>query len=335
MMAPALSILGMGTDLPPAVSVVDYVESKGADTSFYKGWRRVCHAGSDDHPSTMGRRAFAQALRDSGVAKQDIRLVVFSGVSRDYPPSWSVATEIMRLEGMSGEGCVGIDLTIGCLGTLSALDFAQGWLAQRGGGCAAIVAAERWAYTVDHSNPNLSGIWAQGDGAGALIVGMNSGRPAIMNFLAAEFTSYSEYNGHVLIPYGGTRNPVAPPGANPYARTLSSRPRREIRDTYLRHYKSAYEAVIRRLSDAQSPGVQPRRLVCNQLSPQVVDMIAAAFGIPTDGAVATGHDTGHLGAADIIVGLARLRERDEIDAPIAIGASTAYAFGAGIAVPPA
>lgn len=330
MTAAPLSILGLGLELPPAVPVRELAAARGADASFYKGWNNVCQAhGDDDHPSSMGARALSAALDDAGVTQDELRLVVFTGVSRDFPPSWSVATEIMRLLGMAGEGCIGLDLTIGCLATLSALDYAQGWLSSRAGGCAAIVAAERWAYTVDYADPRLAGIWAQGDGAGAMVVGMRRGGRAIASFLGAEFTSHPSYNGHVLIPYGGTRAPVAPPGASPYARTLSTRPRREVRDTYVRNYQHAYDALRARLG-----GVEASRLVCNQLSPQVVEMIAASFGIPLERTVITGHETGHLGASDVIVGLQRLRDEDGIDAPIALAASTAYAFGAGMLVPP-
>ena len=330
MVTPAsLSILGIGLELPPAVPVADYAASKGADVSFYKGWKNVCHVrDGDDQPSTMGGKALGRALAQSGVAPKDIRLVMFTGVSRDYPPSWSAATEVMKLNGITGDGCVGIDLTIGCLATLSALDQVQGWLALRGGGCAAIVAAERWSHTVDHSNSNIAGMWAWADGGAALVVGMNTGRSAIAEFLGAEFTSCSDYNGHVLIPYGGTRNPVAPPGVNPFERTLGERPHKEVRATYARGYGRAYETLTRRV------GVRGERLIVNQISWGTIVMVAERFQIPMERVVITGHDTGHMGVCDTITGLRRLEERGEIDAPIAIGSSTAYAYGAGMLVPP-
>ena len=39
---------------------------------------------------------------------------------------------------------------------------------------------------------------------------------------------------------------IAPPGASPYSRTLSKRPRREVRDTYIRNYTRAFEALTGR-----------------------------------------------------------------------------------------
>ena len=43
-----------------------------------------------------------------------------------------------------------------------------------------------------------------GDGAAGV------DRPARLEFVGAEFASAAELNGHVLIPYGGTREPLAP-----------------------------------------------------------------------------------------------------------------------------
>jgi 3-oxoacyl-[acyl-carrier-protein] synthase III len=326
---PRLSILGMGLELPPSVSMRELLDRTGGDTSWYNSWQRACRVRNDeDQPSTFASAALKKALAASGVPAADIRLVLFTGVSRDYPASWSVATEVMRLNGIS-EDCVGIDMTIGCLATLSALDLAQGWLAQRGGGSAAIVAGERWSYTVDQNNPKVAGMWTWADGGAAIVVGMNTGRPAIADFLGAEFTSRSDYNGHVLISYGGTRNPVAPAGVNPYQREVSDRPRHEVKQAYLHGYRRAYDAISRRAG-----GLRAQRMVCNQMSPQTVSMIAESFGIPMERVVITGHETGHLGACDAIVGLNRLRELNQIDAPIVIGSSTAYAFGAGLVVPP-
>jgi 3-oxoacyl-[acyl-carrier-protein] synthase III len=322
-----LSILGIGLDLPPAVDVRAYAAAKGADTSFYKSWDRVCHVRNDaDQPSTMASTALGEAFSRSGVSPKDIRLVVFTGVSRDYPASWSVATEVMRLHGISDD-CVGIDMTIGCLATLSALDYAQGWLALRGGGHAAVIAGERWSYTVDHGDPKIAGMWAWADSGAAIVVGMNTGRPAVAEFLGAEFTSWSDNNGHVLIKYGGTRHPVAPPGVDPFSRTVGDRPRELVRTHYVRGYKRAYDAVAKRT------GVRGERLVCNQISKQTIEGIAENFGIPMERVVITGNDTGHLGACDAMAGLRWLEDRGLLDCPVVIGASTAYAFGAGIVVP--
>jgi 3-oxoacyl-[acyl-carrier-protein] synthase III len=322
-----LAILGLGLDLPPALDVRARAAAAGADTSRYFSWDHVCIARKDDHPSTMASTALGHALADSGVDPGELSLVVFAGVSRDYVPSWSVATEVMRAHGM-GAGCVGLDVTIGCLGSLAALELTHGWLTLRGGGHAAIVMGERWSHTVDLADATTAAMWAWADGGAAMVVGVDSSRPAIAEFVGAEMTSQSESNGHVLVPYGGTREPVAPAGVHPFARRVSNRDRREVKASYEQGYRFAHDALRRRL------GIDTVRLVCNQITPPTVAMIAGALDVPMERVVITGHGTGHLGAADAVVGLQHLRDRGEIDAPIALGASTAYAFGVGLLVPP-
>lgn len=74
--------------------------------------------------------ALEPALRAATVKPADLELAVFAGMSRDYPPSWPVSTEIMRLLGVSPRG-FGFDITSGCPGALAGLDLARGWLATR------------------------------------------------------------------------------------------------------------------------------------------------------------------------------------------------------------
>jgi 3-oxoacyl-[acyl-carrier-protein] synthase III len=323
--AAPLAVLGIGLDLPPTVSVRDHVARRGGDVRDYRGWERACHARDDEHPSTMGAQALRQALERSGVAPDDLRLVVFTGASRDYVPSWSVSTEIMRLCQASNR-CVGLDITAGCLATLAGLDLIQGWLTAHGGGHAAIVAAERWSQTIDHRDPTTATLWAYGDSAGALVVGLDVAQPARVRFLGAEFRSASANNGHVLVPYGGTRAPQAPPGVDPYRRQVSDRPKQELTASYRQGYGDAFAALRDRF------GLEPTRMLCNQMSPQLVGMLTELVGMEGR-VVATGHLTGHLGGTDIIVGLDTLVGEGTVDGPILVCASAAFGFGTGFLVP--
>lgn len=325
-LGPGMGILGLGLFLPPAHDVRELARAKNASVEGYASWDKVLVANdADDQPSTMGARALCEALKQGDTDPSELSLVVFAGVSRDFPASWSVATEVMSLCG-AGEDCIGLDLTIGCAGALAALELAQGWLAVRGGGVAAIVCGERWAYTVDHADPS-SRTWAWSDNGGAIVVAAGSPKKSLCRYLGAEFSSRSDYNGHVLVRYGGSRHPVAPEGVAPYTRRVSARPREEIRATYKRGYALAYERLLRRV------GVKGRQLVCNQISPVTVALIAEALGFEMSDVVLTGHELGHMGSADIIAGLDHLLRQKTLSEPTIIGASTAYSFGAGILVP--
>jgi 3-oxoacyl-[acyl-carrier-protein] synthase III len=319
---PALDIFATGLELPPAIVVRDFVAARGGDVTHYQSWDHACHGGPDDHPSTLGAGALRRGLERAGLPAAELDLVVYCGASRDYPASWSVATEIMRLCGVP-DTAVGLDLMAGCLATLAALDFVRGWLWSRGGGYAAVIAAERWTQTINYADSSAMALWAYGDGGGALVVGLGTGRQAPVQFAGAEYRSESINNGHIFLPYGGTREPEPPAGVNPHVRRLGGRPRAEVTESYRRGFTNAYKSLIERFP------VQPTHLICNQTTPKIVNMIAEVFGLRGSITV-TGHARGHLGGPDLIAGLDAYLARGARDQWLAVAASSAYAFGAGL-----
>ena len=321
-----LSILGTGVYLPPARSVRKLVQEAGQDPGDYQGWANCCHALEDDHPSSMGVTALRKALADANVDPAELKLVIFAGMSRDYQPSWSVATEIMKECGAETH-CMGLDMTAGCLGALSALDMAQGWLAIRGGGVAAIVAAERWTYTIDYTSIENMGLWSHSDGAAATIVGQNTSHHAKAEFCGAEFVSQSDLNGTVLIEYGGTRNPIAPAGVKPFERKLVGLDRHDLRQRYSDGYSGSLQAIKARFD------CNPDKVVINQTANLFLHLIASVIEIPIENFIVTGHETGHVGSADILIGLDRLLQSGDVNEPCLVSGSTPYAFGSGLLMP--
>jgi 3-oxoacyl-[acyl-carrier-protein] synthase-3 len=306
--------------------VREYAAAQGADVTDYRSWDNACHGGPEDHPSTMGERALRRALTASGVSPSHLRLVVYAGSSRDYPASWSVSTEIMRLCGVP-DSAVGIDMMAGCVATLAAVDFVHGWLGSHGGGCAAVVSCERWTQTVDFADASSRTLWGHADGAGALVVGLDTGTQGVVQFLGAEFCSKSALNGHVLVPYGGTREPQPPPGVSASQRRVSDRPVAELIEAYLDAYSQSYEAVVGRFE------VRPTHLICNQTTPGVVSLIGKELDQQGSTTI-TGHATGHLGGPDILVGLDTYLAGNPCEQVIALAASATYAFGTGLLVKP-
>ena len=216
-------------------------------------------------------------------------------------------------------------MTVGCLGALSALDMAQAWLAGHGGGLAAVVVAERWTYTVDYTSMANMGLWGHSDGAAAAVVGHKTEHQAKAYFAGAEFVSQSDLNGTVLIQYGGTRYPTAPDGVTPFERKLVGLDRHDLRQRYSDGYRHSLTAIQDQFD------LDPKKVIINQTSTLFLHLIAAVIDIPIENFVLTGHDTGHVGSADIVIGLDRvLRSADGVNEPYLIMGSTPYAFGAGL-----
>ena len=324
-MSPSLAVLGVGVELTATRPVRELALGLGADLSEYRGWNNVSLGGPEDHPSTLAARALEAALADAALAPSDLKLVVSGGISRDYPPSWSIAAEVMRLVGVPDAG-IGLDLTDGCLGTLAALNMVLGWLVTEGGGYGAVVCAERWSDTIDRSDARNRVLWAHGDGGGAIVVGLDGAGQG--SFMGAVFTSYNALNGHVLIRYGGTRVPIAPPSVDPRGRELGPTPGKEVSKVYQAGYARVFGLLRERFR------VEPSRLICNQISPGIAARIGDIAGIPVERRVVTGHDVGHLGSVDVILGMRRLLDAGELDGPVAIASSVAHAYGVGLLLPP-
>jgi 3-oxoacyl-[acyl-carrier-protein] synthase III len=212
----AIFLAGLGVVLPPQ----HRVPAAGDDT--YRGWNHYRRADEQDHPSTMGARALAEALARASLEPGDLSLVIYAGVSRDYLPSWSAAVSIMDQIGV-GTGCVGTDIINGCLGALLGLEIARRWLRGGAGQHAAVVCAERWASSIARDDAAQKRLWGNSDGAAAAIVSASPG-PAALEVASVSLLTVPQYVDHVLVKYGGTRHPIAPPHEDPQRRILSGRP---------------------------------------------------------------------------------------------------------------
>ncbi|HEX8108748.1 MAG TPA: hypothetical protein VF516_13530 [Kofleriaceae bacterium] len=307
-------IVGLGVVLPPQHRV-----PAGGDLA-YRGWNHYRRAAEQDHPSTMGARAVADALARASLQPADLSLVIYAGVSRDYPPSWSAAVAIMDEIGV-GTGCVGMDIINGCLGALLGLEIARRWLRGGEGQHVAVVCAERWAGSIARDDAAQKRLWGNSDGAAAAIVSA-SPAGAALEVASVSLLNVPEYVDHVLVKYGGTRHPVAPPHEDPQRRILSGRPYEQLTD----HYRASYESVATRAIALANH--RPDTLVCNQISPNVVDLIADALAYGPAQVIRTGTENGHMGPADVLVGL-----RAAVDlgcSTVLAAASSPYSFGAAV-----
>jgi len=218
----------------------------------------------------------------------------------------------------------GIDLTIGCLGTLTGLEIAEGWLRSQGGGYAAIVSAERWNYTVNYADPSSQALWSHADGASAAVLGIDVPEFGIATYRGSCFASDPSMNGYIHIKYGGTRFPTPPAEESPFARKLTDKPKRDVFRAYINGYTYAFGALKQRFNVAGD------RLVCNQISPKFTTAIGDVAGVAPDKVCITGRQLGHIGSADVLVGVRQLQETGALSGDVLVAASTPYAFGAGL-----
>ena len=146
----------------------------------------------------------------------------------------------------------------------------------------------------------------------------------LARYRGAVFSSHADFNGLVLVKYGGTRHPIAPPGVDPLTRQVRPIAPSELWASYRAGYARALRGLQARFTH------QPRRVVCNQIAPRFVAAIGELAGVPTERVCRTGPEYGHVGSADILLGLMQLSSSSAIDGPIALAGSTPYTFGAAL-----
>jgi 3-oxoacyl-[acyl-carrier-protein] synthase III len=317
-------LLGMASLNPETRrSTTEAAKAADLDVSGFKGWPYYHVANDDEHPSSMGAQALKMALADAQLEADSLDFILFTGMSRDYLPSWSVATEIAKLVDAQ---CVAWDLTAGCLGMMMGLETASGWLAsnpkRRYG---AVVCAERWAFTVNRCDVSTEVLWAHSDGAAAVIVGAEAiEKPAIAAWEGVSFVSLPTMNGYVRMKYGGTRHPIPENGDAPFERQLREDGKKHIATRY---FSSFGKVIAKRKAEDKEPA---RLAVCNQISPnfvgQVEDMLEFARGsIPR-----TAEEHGHVGSCDTVLGLqALIQDTGTLQEPTMLLSSSPYIFVAG------
>ena len=120
----------------------DYDVAPEAIASF--GLRGQTLAGNDDHPSTMGAAATLEALRAAGLEPSDVGLLIFAGMTRDYPAPWVAAFGVLHELGATK--AAGFDLTNRCAGLHDALWTAQALVRSGGFDNVVVCSADRFDY---------------------------------------------------------------------------------------------------------------------------------------------------------------------------------------------
>lgn len=108
-------ILSIGWYVPPGRrTAAEIARVYGVSEEAVRGAGLESHAvpGPDDHPSTMAARSVRSALQAAKLTAQDLDLLIFVGMTRDYPPPWVGAFAV--LHELGARRAAGFDLMNRC-----------------------------------------------------------------------------------------------------------------------------------------------------------------------------------------------------------------------------
>ena len=181
----------------------DYGIARAALDEF--GLQSHAVAAEYDHPSTMGACAVRAALGAGGLTAKDIDLLIFAGMTRDYPAPWIAAFAV--LHALEATQAAGFDLSNRCPGLTDAL-----WLAStlvRAGQYENVVvcAADRFDYLVGPPRKieQISdATFAAGAGAAVVSRAARNEIVAFSHLTNEDLSVHEQFSARA----GGTRHPV-------------------------------------------------------------------------------------------------------------------------------
>jgi 3-oxoacyl-[acyl-carrier-protein] synthase-3 len=155
-------------------------------------------AAKDEFTSDLGVKAAKKALERSGVALEDIDLVITATISPDYFCMPSTATIIARKLGI--KGATAFDITAACTGFIYALSVAKAFIESGMKKNVLIVGAEKLSAITDYTDRGTCILF--GDGAGSAVISATDKKEeAIVDIHTG---ADGEYADLLMTPNGGT-----------------------------------------------------------------------------------------------------------------------------------
>lgn len=161
--------------------------------------RRI--ADKNETTSDMGVKAAQKAIERSGIAKEEIDMVICATISPDYFCMPSTATLISNKLGL--QNVTAFDISAACTGFVYILSIAKAFIESGMKKNVLIIGAEKLSAITDYTDRGTCILF--GDGAGAAIVGVtNDKSEAIIDVHTGADGSFADL---LMTPNGGTGSP--------------------------------------------------------------------------------------------------------------------------------
>ncbi len=274
--------------------------------------RRI--AAADEYVSDMGVKAAEAAIKNSGIKKEEISLVITATITADNP--WPSAAALIQ-DKLGICGIPAFDISAACSGFIYGLDIAKAMIEAGRYGNILLVAAEKLSSITDWKDRNTCVLL--GDGAGAAVIGrVNQG-----GILSTVIHADGSKREMLFQPAGGSAMPAA-------EETVKNR-MHYLKMDGTEVYKQAVEKMPRALEEAlEGAHVTAKEVdfvIFHQANIRIIKSIAKKFGWPDGKNIINIHKYGNTSAATIPIALAEAIEQGRIQKGNIVAMS---AFGAGL-----
>ncbi|MEC9406667.1 MAG: 3-oxoacyl-ACP synthase [Pseudomonadota bacterium] len=216
----AVSVTGLGTYLPEQrMTAADIATASGLPewvVTDKLGIREKRLPGPDDHTNVMGLRAAEQALADAGIQADEIDVVIsINEEHKDYPV-WTSGIKLAHDLGASRAWAY--DIGQKCGTSVLALKQARDLLvADPRVDTVLIAGGYRNCDLIDYQDPNVRFLYNLAAGGAAVVVQRTDSGHRILD---SAFRTDGAFSLDVIVPVGGTREPLRPDNVGEYRLTV-------------------------------------------------------------------------------------------------------------------
>ena len=299
-----IQITGVGAYSPSKV-INNHELARTVDTSHewivsHTGIRERRISAPEEAPSDMGYQAALRCLRDAGVEREEVDLIVVACATPDQSQP-ATACLIQEKLGIADRHCPAFDVNSVCAGFVFALDVAQSMMLAnpRRYRNALVIGTDAFSKILNWEDRRTCIFF--GDGAGAVLLSRTrSGERQIHCALGSD----GRGRHCIEVPAGGTRRPVD-------AEVLDKR-----LNKFVMQGPKVWEFAINTVPTAirallGEHGLRPSDLdllILHQSNLRMIESILAALELPMDRTVTTLETLGNTAAASIPITLQRAAE---------------------------
>ena len=249
-------------------------------------------AADDEFTSHLATNAARKALEQSGIAAEDIQLIIVATIS---PDTITPATACYVQHNLGANKAIAFDISAACSGFLYALKLAKRMISDGAFQNALIIGAEKLSSFVNWEDRNTCVLF--GDGAGAAVLRRSDDGEG--RILATEMGTDGKHTGILNIPGGGSACPTTPENAAEKLASLNMSGR-EVFKLAVNAMKKASEAVIER---ANLTADDIKLVIPHQANLRIIDAIADRLTIPNEKVFVNLHKYGNTSAAAVAIAL--------------------------------
>ena len=328
-----LYLNGLGSYVPDrretaaeAISAHRYTEEERARTQQRSA--SVASPERGETPAAMAVAAGRRALASGGIEPAEVDLLVHAVTLHNGLEIWNCAAYLQDQLGI--EECLPVEIRTACTGVVVGLEMVGRWFGGRG--CGLVTAADAWSLPLFDRWGSDSGL-VYGDAGAAVVVGP---RPGPFQMLSTALVSdpglekMHRGNETTDMPQYRRSGPIDLRG-----RGAAFRAERPIEEFWARNAAGLSRAAQTALSDAGVHRDDVRTWLLPHFGEELLRrQCHEPLKITSEQTVTdTGHDIGHTGAADPLLGLDHLRATSALapsDVVVLVGVGGGFTWGCAV-----